>query len=77
MNVKRCYEFGQDQVEAIDSLAERLNVRKSDVLRLGLTLLRHAVSEAAAGNALGVIRGERVVKELSGAWTDMGPPKAA
>lgn len=67
--MKRCYEFGPDQIAALDRLAVELDTTKTGVLHAGLLLLRMAVAESRRGNALGVVNGERVLKELAGAWS--------
>lgn len=72
--MKRCYDFTEDQVKAIDRLSEVLGMDKTEVLTSGLLLLRHAVAEQKQGNALGVVNGDRVLKELVGIWC---PPTAA
>jgi hypothetical protein len=70
--MKRCYEFGPDQVAAIDRLSVELGIDKTDVLHNGLRLLRQAVREARRGNELGIVNGERVVGRLCGIWDDAG-----
>lgn len=66
--MKRTYQFGPDQVAAIDRLSEELGIDKTDVLRNGLWLLRLAVVEEKKGNALGII-GSGGVSRLVGAWS--------
>lgn len=69
--MKRCYEFGPEQVACIDALAVELGTTKSNVLRDGLRLLRLAVKATKAGNSLGIVAGEYVVSELVGPWSDV------
>lgn len=71
--MKRCYDFGPDQIESINRLAGELRIDKTDVLTNGLRLLRIAVREARKGNSLGVVAGEFVVGELVGPWSDVTP----
>lgn len=67
--MKRCYDFTPDQVAAIERLADSLNINKTNVLMNGLALFRTVVAEARDGRAIGVIEGDRVVKQLVGVWT--------
>lgn len=58
------------QEAELERLAGSINESKADVIRHGIRLLGIAVREQHAGNSIGVVRGERVVKELAGLWTE-------
>ena len=74
--MKRCYEFGPEQIASIDALAEELGTTKTNVLRDGLRLLRAAVKATKAGNSIGIVHEEYVVGELVGPWSDVKAVRA-
>lgn len=74
--MKRSYNFGPDQVEAIDGLSKDLGIDKTDVLMNGLRLLRLAVREARSGRRIGVVNGMNVT-EFVGPWSDVEPGRVA
>ena len=61
-------QFTEPTAEALEQAAEKLGTSKAGVLRFGVSLVEYLIREQEAGNALGVIRGERVVKELASPW---------
>lgn len=61
-------QFTDEANAALERLAAELGTSKAGVLRFGLSLLSIARTEAERGNALGVINGDRVVKEIAGVW---------
>lgn len=69
--MKRCYDFGPDQVASIDELSKKLRIDKTDVLTNGLRLLRIFVRASEDGNTIAVARNDRVVKELVGPWNEV------
>lgn len=58
--------FTDKQKELLDELAVDLGTTKAGVLKKGLSLLQVALREARSGNQLGVVRNDRVVKEIIG-----------
>jgi hypothetical protein len=63
-------EFTPETAQRLEGLAERLGTTKVGALRFGLALLGVAVREAEQGNDIGVIRGDRVLREISGVWSE-------
>lgn len=61
-------EFTPEATTALERLAETMGTTKAGVLRYGLSLVATIAREEREGNALAVIRGERVVKELTNPW---------
>ena len=61
--------FGQEQEQLLEKLANSYGLSKVAILRAGLSLFIIANKEAERGNAIGVVNGERVVKEIAGAWS--------
>lgn len=68
MTTRMTIDFGPDQSAALDRIANRLGTTKAGILRYGLSLLQIALAEQSRGNAMGIVHGERVVKELAGIW---------
>jgi hypothetical protein len=61
-------EFGPEQDQLLERLAKSHGITKAAILRFGLSLLVIAENEGRRGNAIGVVSGERVVKEIAGLW---------
>lgn len=60
----------------LDALAEKLDTTKAGVIRYGITLLTVAVREQQHGRTLGVVDGDKVVKEIVGVWNNLLPAGA-
>jgi hypothetical protein len=58
--------FTDKQKELLDELAVDLGTTKAGVLKKGMSLLQVAVREKRSGNQLGVVRDDKVVKEIIG-----------
>ena len=61
-------QFTDRQTEALARMANELGTTRAGVLKTALALLEVAIREERAGNAIAVIRGETVVKEIVGLW---------
>ncbi len=59
-------QFSEKQRRALDELAEELDTTKVGVLKTALSLLRVALLEKKNGNNIGVVRDDKVVKEIVG-----------
>jgi hypothetical protein len=66
MTSKLNVQFNERQQKALDEMADELGTTKAGVLKTALSLLEVAIRERRAGNALGVVKGEKVVKEIVG-----------
>ena len=66
MSNKLNVQFNERQQKALDEMAEELGTTKAGVLKTALSLLEVAIRERRDGNALGVVRGEKVMKEIVG-----------
>ena len=59
-------QFNDRQNKSLEQMAEDLGTTKAGVLKTALALLEVALREKKGGNSLGVIKGEKVVKEIIG-----------
>ncbi len=59
-------QFSDRQQKALDELAEELGTTKAGVLKSALSLLEVALRERREGNRIGVVRDNKVVKEIVG-----------
>jgi hypothetical protein len=59
-------QFNCRQNETLEAMADELGTTKAGVLKTALALLEVALREKKDGNSLGVIKGEKVVKEIIG-----------
>ncbi len=59
-------QFSDRQNQTLNDMAEEMGTTKAGVLKTALVLLEVALRERKEGNGLGVIRGEKVVKEIIG-----------
>ena len=59
-------QFNDRQNKSLEGMAEELGTTKAGVLKTALALLEVALREKRDGNSLGVIKGEKVVKEIIG-----------
>ncbi len=59
-------QFNDRQTKRLESMADELGTTKAGVLKTALSLLEVALREKKEGNSLGVIKGEKVVKEIIG-----------
>jgi hypothetical protein len=57
-------QFTARQSELLEQMAEEMGTTKGGVVKTALVLLQLAIREQKEGNALGVIRGEKVLKEI-------------
>ena len=66
MGTKLNVQFNDRQAKALEEMAEEMGTTKAGVLKTALTLLEVAIRERKEGNALGVVKGDKVVKEIIG-----------
>ena len=66
MPTKLNVEFTDQQRKLLDEMAEDLGTTKAGVLRTALALLQVAVREKKEGNQVGIIRDNKVLKEIVG-----------
>ena len=66
MSGKLNVQFNERQQKALDEMADELGTTKAGVLKTALSLLEVAIRERRDGNALGVVKGDKVVKEIVG-----------
>jgi hypothetical protein len=66
MSTKLNVQFTDRQRRLLDDMAEDLGTTKAGVLKTALSLLEVAVREKKEGNRLGVVRDNKVVKEIVG-----------
>ena len=59
-------QFSANQRQSLDELAKELATSKTGVLKTALALLEVALRERKAGNRLGIVRDDVVVKEIIG-----------
>jgi hypothetical protein len=59
-------QFNDRQSKTLEDMAEEMGTTKAGVLKTALALLELAIRERKEGNSLGVVRGEKVVKEIVG-----------
>lgn len=59
-------QFNDRQAKTLEDMAEEMGTTKAGVLKTALALLEVAIRERKEGNALGIVRGEKVVKEIIG-----------
>ena len=59
-------QFSDRQSQALERMAEDMGTTKAGVLKTALTLLEVAIRERRDGNALGVVKGDKVLKEIIG-----------
>ncbi len=59
-------QFNEQQTKSLEQMADDLSMTKAGVLKTALFLLQVALREKKEGNSLGVIKGEKVVKEIIG-----------
>lgn len=65
-NQKLNVQFNEKQGKALEDMADELGTTKAAVLKTALSLLQLALREKKEGNALGVVKGDKVVKEIVG-----------
>lgn len=66
MTTKLNVQFNDRQRKLLDEMADDLGTTKAGVLKTALSLLEVAVREKKVGNQIGVVRDNKVVKEIVG-----------
>lgn len=57
-------QFNDAQTEALESLASGLGTTRTGVIKTAIVLLSVAARERRAGNAIGIVNGDRVLREI-------------
>jgi hypothetical protein len=66
MATKLNVQFNDRQSKSLENMAEEMGTTRAGVLKTALALLEVAIRERKEGNALGVVKGDKVVKEIVG-----------
>jgi hypothetical protein len=66
MGSKLNVQFNDRQADRLKEMAEEMGTTKAGVLKTALVLLEVAIRERKEGNSLGVIKGDKVIKEIVG-----------
>lgn len=66
MASKLSVQFNDRQTKVLDEMADVLGTSKAGVLKTALALLEVAIRESREGHSLGVVKGDRVIKEIVG-----------
>ena len=66
MGNKLNVQFNDRQSKRLEDLADEMGTTKAGVLKTALALLEVAIRERKEGNSLGVVKGDKVVKEIIG-----------
>ena len=59
-------QFSEKQRKSLDEMAEELSTTKAGVLKSALSLLEVALRERKHGNRIGVVKDDKVLKEIVG-----------
>ncbi len=59
-------QFNDRQSKSLEDMAAEMGTTKAGVLKTALALLEVAIRERKDGNSLGVVKGDKVVKEIIG-----------
>ena len=59
-------QFSERQRKALAELADELDTTKAGVIKAALSLLEVALREQRAGNRIGVVKDNKVLKEIVG-----------
>ena len=66
MATKLNVQFNDRQSQKLEDMAEEMGTTSAGVLTTALMLLEVAIREQKEGYALGIINGEKVIKEIVG-----------
>ena len=66
MSSKLNVQFNDRQSKSLEHMADEMGTTKAGVLKTALALLEVALRERKEGNAIGVVKGDKVVKEIVG-----------
>ncbi len=59
-------QFNDRQNKSLEDMADEMGTTKAGVLKTALALLEVALRERKEGHALGVVKGDKVLKEIIG-----------
>jgi hypothetical protein len=59
-------QFNDRQTKTLEDMADALGTTKAGVLKTALALLEVAIRERKDGHSLGVVKGDKVIKEIIG-----------
>lgn len=63
---KLSVQFNDRQCKSLEDMADALGTTKAGVLKTALTLLEVAIRERKDGHSLGIVKGDKVIKEITG-----------
>ena len=66
MSTRLNVQFSEMQKKSLEQMAEELSTTKAGVLKAALSLMEVTLRERRGGNRIGVIRDNKVVKEIIG-----------
>ena len=66
MSSKLNVQFSDRQNKTLEDMAQEMGTTKAGVLKTALALLEVAIRERKEGKALGIVKGDKVVKEIIG-----------
>ena len=66
MGNKLNVQFNDRQSKTLEDMADEMGTTKAGVLKTALALLEVAIRERKEGNSLGVVKGDKVIKEIIG-----------
>ena len=66
MSSKLNVQFNDRQNKSLEDMAGEMGTTKAGVLKTALALLEVALRERKEGHALGVVKGDKVLKEIIG-----------
>ncbi len=66
MGSKLNVQFNERQNKSLEEMADEMGTTKAGVLKTALALLEVAIRERKDGNSLGVVNGDKVLKEIIG-----------
>jgi hypothetical protein len=66
MGNKLNVQFNDRQAKSLEDMAEEMGSTKAGVLKTALALLEVAIRERKEGNSRGVVKGDKIVKEIIG-----------
>ncbi len=59
-------QFNDRQNQSLEEMAAEMGTTKAGVLKTSLALMEVVLRERKAGNALGFVKGDKVIKEVIG-----------
>ena len=66
MGNKLNVQFNDRQSKSLEEMADEMGTTKAGVLKTALCFFEVAIRERKEGNSLGIVKGDKVVKEIIG-----------